>query len=346
MRLTSHSPQTSFRPEVVFQNGAGRVANKGSVESAAPEPSEQVQLSGRSGTFTPLRSLSGKSLQGSASAAGLQAASAAGLPATVLSFFTPAEFLMLNSGDYHNAQHPINVANTVANLAENAGRSAERVDFLQQVALLHDADERILLDGEGNYSYAEGAKPARVPVTLAFIDLNAEALSERFGWSGEQMREAKALIAGTEHPLNDEVTAKRTNHLPQFDGKSAETVLREQLAALPEERRGAVVEDLQLLRFADQSANYAQGVEASRQTVAGLANEIGAPAEALMKGTPAFLGGLGQDSTFFKDFPQATTEKLIADLELKGTSQYSPEQLHSFFSPAEREALDTVKKGL
>lgn len=346
MRVTSPNPQITFRPEVVFQSGAGRVANQGVVETASPEPTEQVQLSGRSGSFAPLRSLSGKSLQASASAAGLQAASAAGLPAAVLSYFTPAEFLMLNSGDYHNAQHPINVANTVANLAGNAGRSPERVDFLQQVALLHDADERILLDGEGNYSYAEGAKPARVPVTLAFIDLNAEALSDRFGWSGEQLQEAKALIAGTEHPLNDEVTAKRTNHLPQFDGKSAEMVLREQLAALPEDRRGAVVEDLQLLRFADQSANYALGVDASRQTVTGLAHEIGAPAEALMKGTPSFLGGLGKDSATFKDFPQATTAKLISDLDLTGASQYSPEQLHSFFSPAERDALESVKKGL
>jgi hypothetical protein len=332
---------------MVFQTGAGRAAQTGKVENkAGQEPAERVELSGRRGNFAPLRSLSGKSLQQSASAAGLQAANLAGLPAAVLQYFTPAEFLMLNSGDYHNAQHPINVANTVANLASNAGRSPERVEFLQQVALIHDADERILLDGQGNYAYAEGAKPARVPVTLAFIDLNSQALSERFGWDGGQLLEAKALIAGTEHPLNDEVTAKRSNNLLGLDGKSAETVLRESLEALPKERQSVVAEEVQLLRFADQSANYAQGMEASRETVKGLANEIGVPAEVLMKGTPSFLAGLGQDSTTFKDFPQATMGKLKMGLGLDHAIVYSPQELHGLFSPTERQALESVKSGL
>jgi hypothetical protein len=346
MRIQSaaFTVQPKLRPEVVFQSGTGRTAQSGQVDTTS-EPTEQVQLSGRDGGFAPLRSLSGQSLQGTASAAGLAAAGAAGLPAAVLRYFTPAEFLMLNSGDYHNFQHPINVASTVANLASNSGRSLERVEFLEQVALLHDADERIMLDGQGNYSYARGAKPARVPVTLAFIDLNAEALSERFGWSGTELLEAKALIAGTEHPLNDEVTAKRHNNLPQFDGKTAEALLRESLAALPKDRQAVVAEEVQLLRFADQSANYTLGVEASRDTVRGLSNEIGVPSEVLLKGTPSFLAGLGEDSTTFQDFPQATTRKLAAEMGLDA-SVYSAQVLHSFFAPAERAALETVRAGL
>ena len=346
--LIGHNGNSRLRAETVFQSGAGRNTKMGTVRRPiAAEPAEQVTLSGRQGGFAPLRSLNGKALQQMASSAGLQAAQSAGLPAAVLQYFTPAEFLLLNSGDYHDAQHPINVANTVANLAGNAGKSSERVEFLQQVALLHDADERILLDGQGKFAYAEGAKPARVPVTLAFMDLNAEALSQRFGWKGTDLAEARALIAGTEHPLNNEPNEKRQYGLPEFDGKTSEAVFREALQALPQDRREVVAEEYQLLRFADQSANYAKSVEDSRSTIRGLSNEIGVPADILLKGSPAFLAGLGQDSVAFKDLPQATTRKLIAELGLSGSTHvYQPEELHGLFSAAESRAIEASKTGL
>ncbi|MGE0493917.1 MAG: hypothetical protein AB7S38_32210 [Vulcanimicrobiota bacterium] len=332
------------RLQSVFQTRAARTEPTGKVETEQ-QPTERVTLKGRSGEFAPLRSLSGKSLLAMASQTALQAASVAGLPAAVTSAFAPAEFLMLNSGDYHNAQHPVNVGETVKTIAGNAGRSPERVDFLGQVSLIHDADERILMDGQGGYSYKEGAAPARVPVTLAWMDLNQDALQDRFGWNGGQFDEAKALIAGTEHPLNDRVGPNRTYNLPEFDGKSSQAVLAEQLAGLPEERRAAVLEEIQMLRFADQSAEYLNGNDQARQAVVGLSSEIGVPAEALLKGTPSFVGGLGQDNEAFGDLPIATSRNLAAEFKLQAHI-YEPAELHGLLSQPQRAALDGVKLGL
>ena len=339
-----------IHPERIFQSGAGRAKASGqTVSRQMPEtPSERVVLSGRSKTFSPLKSLSGHTLSSHASRLGQEAANAAGLPASVASYFTPTEFYMLNSGDYHDSQHPQNVAGTVAEMATNSGRSSERARFLSQVALLHDADERIVLDGNGNYSTLQGAKPARVPVTLAFMDINEEGLSERFGWTRDDFSEAKALIAATEHPLNENAPGSHRNYgLPAYDGKNSATVFEESLENVAPSRRAALLEDAQIMRFADQSANYLQGVEAARRTVSGLANEIGAPAEALQKGTPDFLEGLGKDSEKFQDRPQAVFQELRHSFQLENSSQlYKSGALHRFLSDDQRAALASVKKSL
>lgn len=343
MQILTHQNRIQ-RPERIFQTPQGRKANQGQVQVDSG-PQETIQLEGRQGKFKPLTSLSGKTLLSQASESALRLAGSTSLPAQVTSNFAPAEFLMLNSGDYHGAQHPINVADTVTTLAKNSGRSEERAQFLGQVALIHDADERILMDGQGNYSYKEGAAPARVPVTLAWMDKNQGQLQERFEWGNQEFKEAKALIAGTEHPLNDTTGPKRHNNLPGLDGKSAAAVLKEQLQGLPKDRQSEVLEEVQLLRFADQSAEYLNGVDAARTSVIGLASEIGAPQDALLKGTPGFLSGLGRDNEAFGDLPVATSQNLVKEMDLQA-KVYSPEELHGFLSDQQTHSLESVKSGL
>lgn len=334
------------RPERIFQTAAGRNTNAGQIKTEAQSsaPSEQVTLQGREGSFAPLRSLSGETLLGQASQSALDVASGANLPSMVTSKFAPAEFLMLNSGDYHGAEHPVKVANATETLAKNAGVSPERAEFLRDVSLLHDADERILMNGNGDYSYSEGGVKARVPVTLAFMDLNQEGLQERFDWSNSEFKEAKALIAGTEHPLNDKVNDSRSNNLPEYDGKSAAGVLRDQLQGLPKDKQAQVTEELQIMRFADQSAEYFSGVDSARESVQGLSNEINVPYDALLKDTPNFIGGLGKDNEAFDDLPAQTTKALIQDLGIESEARvFSAEELHGFMSPAQASSLADVK---
>ncbi len=259
--------------------------------------------------------------------------------------FAPAEFLMLNSGDYHDAQHPIGVAQTVGTMARNSGRTESRAQFLEKVGLIHDADERILLDDQGAYNYKEGAAPARVPVTLAFMDLNEGALKERFQWNDNEFKEAKVLVAGSEHPLNDEVGAKQQNHVGGYHGKSPKAVLREALEQLPSDRRAEVMEEVQMLRYADQMSEYGGGVEASKEAVLGLSNEIGVPAEVLLKGNAAFLAGVGKDNEAIKDLPLATLDGLSQEFKV-APKVFEPEELFGLLSEGQRRSIEETRRGI
>lgn len=341
MRIAGYQPRT--RPERLFQVPAGRTKSSGQVATGDVRTRETVTL-GDGREVQPLKSLSGETLLSLASQSALKAAAGTSLPASVTNAFAPAEFLMLNSGDYHGAQHPIKVGQTVKTLARNSGRTEQRAEFLNQVALVHDADERIMLNGNGNYSFKEGAAPARVPVTLAWMDVNQGGLQERFGWNKGEFQEAKALIAGTEHPLNDTVGPKTKNNLPDYDGKSAQNVLAEQLQAVPADRRTTITEEVQLLRFADQSAEYLQGEKSAKESVSGLSREIGVPEDALLAGTPSFVGGLGKDNEAFGDLPRKVLQTLTSDLDIEAPI-YTSEQLHGFLSDSQNQALGRIRSG-
>lgn len=319
---------------------------------ASSTPEESVILEGREGKFAPLRSLSGKTLLAHASTSVLALAGSTSLPAAVTSKFAPAEFLALNQGEeeakgadvYHGVQHPINVAETVTTIAKNAGRSEERAQFLGDVALLHDADERILLDGQGGYSFADGPTKARVPVTLAWMDANKPQLQARFEWDSEQFTEAKALIAGSEHPLSDKLDASRDNNLPSFDGRSSRSIYQEQLGQLPKQRQSQVHEDMQLLRAGDQWAENLQAPEAVEKSVIGLAKEVNLPVDKLKQGKPAFIAGVGRDNESIGDLPQTTSRAVAADLGLDGEARvFSQEELHGFLSPGQHQRLEATR---
>ena len=75
-------------------------------------------------------------------------------------YFSSTEFQALNSGTYHNFEHPLVVADAAGAFGQGLGWSADRKQFIQQVALLHDADDRSQVDtGE-----VRTGTPARAPV--------------------------------------------------------------------------------------------------------------------------------------------------------------------------------------
>lgn len=233
----------------------------------AVEPCDRV-------SFEPLQSLAAAPTR-----VGRGAALAGGqsLPDLVARYFTAEEFGALNSGHYHNTEHPVAVAEAVGGLAEGYGYTPARTEFLKQVALLHDADER-----------PEGT-PARAQVTLEWMDQNRPGLSERMGWSEADFREAKALIARTDFPFDEKPRAYGT----RYDGKSPVQVYRELLAELPEKRRAGAMKDGLVLAFADQTGFYAGSFAMGAEAVRGLAQELNLPFPTMLKSTPGFLANTG-----------------------------------------------------
>lgn len=258
IRNISNGNFVSFRPAAAGSNG----------NMAAPDsPGDAVELS-------PLRSLAPppKLVGTGAALAGGQ-----GVPDLVARYFSAEEFQALNSGHYHNAEHPVAVAEAVGGLAQGYGYTPERTHFLQQVALLHDADER------------EEGTPARAQVTLEWMDQNAEALSQRMGWSPVDLQEAKALIARTDFPFDEKPRAYGT----RYDGKSPVQVYTELLAELPAERRQAAMKDGVVLSFADQTGFYAGSFEQGAEAVRGLAQELKLGFPTMIQTTPGFLANTG-----------------------------------------------------
>lgn len=104
------------------------------------------------------------------------------------------------------------------------------------------------------------------------------------------------------------------------------------------------MEEIQMLRFADQSAEYVQGEAAAKESVRGLSAEIGVPEDALMAGTPAFVAGLGKDNETFGDLPQKVLKTLSQDLDIEAPV-YSSEQLHGFLSDSQNQQLASIRNG-
>ncbi|MBX3169812.1 MAG: HD domain-containing protein [Candidatus Eremiobacteraeota bacterium] len=266
----------------------------------------------------------------SGEAAAQSAATANGsLPALVLRYFTVGEWARLNPGHYHDQEHPVHVANTVAEVAGNLGRSPERAEFLQQVALLHDVDERI--------GQSSAVSPARAPVTLEWMDRNQEALGGRFGWNSADFAEAKALIARTDFPFDE----KPKNLSTRYDGQSPIMLYQNLLAAVPEERRQQTMEDGLILRFADQTGNYTVDAEQSARYIAGLGDEmrgvgINITNEQLAKGSPDFLRAAGLD--------MAEDWKIADDLAVPSGDFATRDILLGALSPNRREAFLALQK--
>lgn len=308
--------------------------------SSAPAPEAALDLISLNGQV--LESGGGARVQAgqlgqAAAQTGLTAATAAGggLPALVLKYFTPGEWAQLNPGVYHDEYHPVHVANTVADVAQGMGRTPERAEFLQQVALLHDVDERVnLATGQQNKT-----SPARVPVTLEWMDRNQEAISGRMGWDGTDFAEAKALIARTDFPFNDKARTLGT----RYDGQAPVGLYEKLLQELPAERRQQTMEDGLMLRFADQVGNYSVDTEQSSRYIAGLAEEmrgvgIQITTEQLAKGSPDFLRSVGTE--------MADDWNIAGSLGVPGAGFADRDQLLAALSPARREAfLELQREG-
>ncbi|MBT9584662.1 hypothetical protein IV102_15065 [bacterium] len=208
-------------------------------------------------------------------------------------YFSSDEFGALNSGIYHNFDHPLVVAEAAGGFAAGLGWSPERKEFIQQVALLHDADDRSQLGSDD----VKTGSPARAQVTLEWMDQQQETLQQRFGWDSGQFLEAKALIARTDFPFDDK--AKKPMGT-KYDGQSPLQVYKELLQQLPQEKQAEVLRDGLALRFADQGGFYSGSFDMAVESVQGLASElqsVGVPTDLAgsLKFTPTFLSGVGKD---------------------------------------------------
>jgi hypothetical protein len=207
-------------------------------------------------------------------------------------YFGFLEFRELNSGFYHDTVHALEVAELVREMALSFGRSPQRAEFLKQVALVHDADPRIC---QTTGSVKTGT-PARVQVTIAWMESQREHLERRFGWEGFEFEEACALIARTDYPFDRVPRAYGT----YFDGLSPVELFRQRMWKVPGELRGRCFTDALLLRFADQIAAYVGSFDRAQQSVRALCEELlntGAQVKAheMLSATPRFLAEVGRD---------------------------------------------------
>jgi hypothetical protein len=237
---------------------------------------------------------------------------------------TPPEMLSSNTGYYHDIAHPVNVAGAVGELAASAGRLAHRIRFLQQVALLHDFDERI--DLEHVEQGPVFGMPARVQVTLAWLDRNRRVLQQRLHWRDQEFVEAQCLIARTDYPFD--TVARRYG--TTYDGATPQSLYRDLLAKLPRTRRGPVMQDAVLLMFADQIGNYLGSQEQSLAAVLGLGQELGVPGQVLLHGAADYHRSVGHDI----QVDRKLAEELRMEVELP-----TREQLEHWLSPESQRNL-------
>lgn len=217
-------------------------------------------------------------------------------------YFSSDEFQALNSGTYHNFDHPIVVADAAGGFAHGMGWSPERKQFIQQVALLHDADDRSQVGSDA----VKTGSPARAQVTLEWMDQQKEQLCSRFDWKPEQFTEAKALIARTDFPFDDK---PRNPMGTKYDGQSPLQVYKDLLTQLPRQKQAEVMKDGLALRFADQSGFYAGSFDMAVEAVEGLCKElqgVGVPTNLAvsLKVTPGFLASAGKDTALDKQLAQ------------------------------------------
>ena len=206
--------------------------------------------------------------------------------------FSLGELDELNDGYYHDAAHCLEVALLTGQMARRLGRSKARVRFLSQVALIHDADPRLCAK---TGSVLTGI-PARVQVTLAWMESERLSLKRRFGWSEQDFLEAMALIARSDYPFDE----RPRFHGTARDGMAPTQVYADAVSKLPEAVRADCLVDALVLRFADQVAAYTGTFTQARQSVRDLVEElntVGVPCtvESLTKGTPGFLSQAGLD---------------------------------------------------
>ncbi|MBI3924221.1 MAG: hypothetical protein HY319_01650 [Armatimonadetes bacterium] len=208
----------------------------------------------------------------------------------VVTYFTPEEFLYLNPGKYHSVEHALRVAAVMVELSRAFGREPEEVRFLEQVALVHDADNRV----DSSTGARDPLRPARVLVTLEWIWQSRQELERRLGWSEKRCHEAMALVARTDYPFDREPRY----HGTCYDGLSPYELYRDRLLEFPPAERARVMENALLLVFADQTANYTGSFREAVGFQKGLMEElhsVGVEADPQSLNTSRFLRSVGKD---------------------------------------------------
>ena len=235
--------------------------------------------------------------------------------------FGGKNFASWNPGSYHDVNHALYVAEVVAEMAGRRRRQPERRCFLAQVALLHDADPR------------PAGTAAAVFRTLEWMWVHKETLQDSLEWTDAAFASALALIARTDFPFD--VTPRQLGTM--FDGHSPYTLYRDLLAQLPDHDREQVFEDAQILRFADQCANYCRDFETASTSVDDLAAELShgpRPMSRWELDTPTFLNALAGDTIW--------DARLQLELRLRGRI-FSQAELIQLLSPARQSNLERNK---
>lgn len=194
-------------------------------------------------------------------------------------------FQSWNSGSYHDDYHAMYVAEVISAMAARRLRDPERRLFLTQAALLHDADPRP----------AHLATPASVHRTLEWMLRHRDGLQAQLCWTDLAFDTALALIARTDFPFDDKPRKSAT----RFAAMSPYQVYRELLGKLPAESRERTFEDAQMLRFADQCANYCRDYATASRSVDDLSLEMHNNGIAMTRwdlDTPRFLDALASDA--------------------------------------------------
>lgn len=238
-----------------------------------------------------------------------------------------AQFERLHCGIYHDSWQAQTVSKLAAQMATQAGFSRKESRFLAQVALLHNADERLCVA-------TKEQKPLLCPQvhnTLDWMLANREALCRHFCWTKHSFHTACALISRTCNPFDAEPRLVGEN----FYGKSPVELSAHFLALLePVARENALKMGL-ILRFCDQIANYTGNQKRVCHAVNGLVKELQATgvqttSEALKIGS--FLSSVGQDLSFDRT--------LALRLGISRDALLGREQLLALLPAAVRRRLD------
>lgn len=201
------------------------------------------------------------------------------------STFGACRFARWNSGSYHDSHHAMYVAEVLAAMATRRRHDPERRLFLTQVALLHDADPRP----------SDVPTPASVRRTLDWMEKRRKVLQWRLSWTDEAYFTARALIARTDFPFSNIPRDDETT----MSGASPYEIYRHCMLELDPDSRDRTFEDAQLLRFADQCANYCRDFETASASVDALSLEMeqtDRPMNRWELNTPAFIKDLAGDS--------------------------------------------------
>ena len=201
------------------------------------------------------------------------------------STFGESRFARWNSGSYHDSLHAMYVAEVMSAMATRRRREPDRRLFLTQVALLHDADPRP----------SQAPTPASVRRTLDWIESRRASLQKRLAWTDEAFSTARALIARTDFPFDDVPREDETS----MSGLSPYEAYRQCLLQLTPVSRDRTFEDAQMLRFADQCANYCRDFATASLSVDDLSREFeqtDQPKSRWELDTPTFLQELASDS--------------------------------------------------
>ncbi len=201
-----------------------------------------------------------------------------------------AQFDRLHSGIYHDAWQAQAVSKLASAMATQAGFSRKDSRFLAQVALLHNADERL----DSRTGERQPLLPPQVHNTLDWLLEQRESLCRHFLWTKHNFHMACYLVARTAAPFDGEPRQVGEN----FRGQSPVEIATHFLNELPVEMREDAIRLGLIFRFADQIANFTGNQKRIDVCLTGMVRELAATGRKLSVadlGIANYLSTVGTD---------------------------------------------------